>query len=51
MGYEIIYLSTLKNNLKEVAVCKTCHGFLKLSKTTLVGLATEFRIICGTFSH
>lgn len=46
LEYEIIDVSILENILSKVAVCKLCHGSLTLSKSSVVGLATEFSIIC-----
>lgn len=46
LEYEIIDVGILQSILSNLAVCKLCHGSLTLSKTSVVGLATEFCITC-----
>lgn len=46
LEYQILDLGQFETTLREVAVCRLCHSYLKLSTKTLVGLATEITISC-----
>lgn len=46
LEYEIVDISKLESALTEIAVCKFCGNSLKLSKKSLVGLATKITITC-----
>lgn len=44
--YEIMDVNELSDALSALAVCKFCHQSLKLTKKSIVGLATKFRLFC-----
>lgn len=46
LQYEIIVAKKLENALAEVDVCKFRGHCLKLTKKSLVGLATELKFVC-----
>ena len=47
LQYEIINMDELERVLNDLAVCKFCHTTLQISKKSLSGLASKFRIFCG----
>lgn len=44
--YDIFSTERFEKLLDEIAVCKFCHCSLKLSKKSLVGLVSEFKVSC-----
>lgn len=46
LKYNLIDIDSFGEFIEEIAVCKSCHSKLKLSCKSVVGLVSEFNLIC-----
>ena len=53
VSYRIIDFSSLVNNISEHLCCKLCHGNVKLTESSIFGLASTFCLLCENcdFKH